>query len=168
MERVKVAGGLRCPYCHDRVVTARGGWVACAACLARHHAECWGESGACGACGDGRSAIREATVERSSQAPAANPGIAAALSFVYAGLGQIYSGRVLRGILIACGFPVVLVLAVVAGLLSSPFVLVIGAFAFWVWQIFDAFSCASAGASAGRPARGPIRRRRRRLSKESG
>jgi len=40
----------RCPFCHDQVdVEAR--WVACRACLARHHPECWGEAGACAGCG---------------------------------------------------------------------------------------------------------------------
>ena len=50
--RVKVAGSaLRCPYCHDDVSTASSEWVACGACLARHHRECWRERGACSTCG---------------------------------------------------------------------------------------------------------------------
>jgi hypothetical protein len=40
----------RCPYCHDAVDRAADAWVACEACLARHHAACWSETGACGAC----------------------------------------------------------------------------------------------------------------------
>ena len=45
---------VRCPYCHTGVDLERETWVACAACLARHHAACWGEGGACGTCGERR------------------------------------------------------------------------------------------------------------------
>lgn len=38
----------RCPYCHD---PARGSTVACVACSALHHRECWGLHGGCSACG---------------------------------------------------------------------------------------------------------------------
>lgn len=49
-----VASALRCPFCHDPVqLEVRTPWVACAACLARHHAPCWDESRRCGACGHG-------------------------------------------------------------------------------------------------------------------
>ncbi len=41
----------RCPYCHDHVLVDRGGWLACARCLGRHHAACWRESRTCGSCG---------------------------------------------------------------------------------------------------------------------
>jgi hypothetical protein len=40
----------RCPYCHDQV-SLETPWVACRACLARHHADCWGDVHACAACG---------------------------------------------------------------------------------------------------------------------
>lgn len=39
----------RCPYCHDDVTPVES--VACQDCLARHHKECWVESGACSSCG---------------------------------------------------------------------------------------------------------------------
>ncbi|MCO5166542.1 MAG: hypothetical protein M9894_09275 [Planctomycetes bacterium] len=42
---------VRCPFCHDQVAVDAPGWVACVACLARHHAACWREAGCCGACG---------------------------------------------------------------------------------------------------------------------
>ena len=40
----------RCPYCHDSV-DLETPWVACRACLARHHGECWADVGVCAACG---------------------------------------------------------------------------------------------------------------------
>lgn len=42
---------LRCPYCHDAVEASGHKWVACKACLARHHSACWKERGACATCG---------------------------------------------------------------------------------------------------------------------
>ncbi len=41
--------GQRCPFCHDAVPAQTG--VACADCLARHHAPCWEEHARCSACG---------------------------------------------------------------------------------------------------------------------
>jgi hypothetical protein len=38
----------RCPYCHDKAEAEDR--VACASCLAVHHADCWSESGRCAAC----------------------------------------------------------------------------------------------------------------------
>jgi len=38
---------VRCPYCHDTVDRDKDAWVACQGCLARHHAGCWQEGGAC-------------------------------------------------------------------------------------------------------------------------
>ena len=49
---VAVTGSfVRCPFCHSDVVPEAADWVACRACLARHHAPCWSESGRCGTCG---------------------------------------------------------------------------------------------------------------------
>ncbi|MGE0711455.1 MAG: hypothetical protein AB7N76_15825 [Planctomycetota bacterium] len=45
----------RCPYCHDDA-RSPGSSVACEACLARHHAECWRELSACASCG-GRACL---------------------------------------------------------------------------------------------------------------
>ncbi len=48
---VRVPSSLvRCPYCHADVNVERDVWVACKACLARHHATCWREGGACASC----------------------------------------------------------------------------------------------------------------------
>jgi tetratricopeptide (TPR) repeat protein len=41
---------LRCPFCHEGILVS-GDWIACEACLARHHRECWQEGSACSACG---------------------------------------------------------------------------------------------------------------------
>lgn len=55
-ERVRAqASPVRCPFCHDDVRVGEQRWVACAGCLARHHAGCWGEAGRCAACGDAAS-----------------------------------------------------------------------------------------------------------------
>jgi hypothetical protein len=41
---------FRCPFCHDDVNPASEIWIACGACLARHHSECWSEANACSSC----------------------------------------------------------------------------------------------------------------------
>ena len=41
---------FRCPFCHDDVDATREVWIACGACLARHHSECWFEANACSSC----------------------------------------------------------------------------------------------------------------------
>jgi hypothetical protein len=43
----------RCPYCHEDVLDAPG-FVLCRGCLARHHAACWIEHGACASCREER------------------------------------------------------------------------------------------------------------------
>jgi len=65
-----VANASRCPFCHEFVAFERVKWVACAGCLARHHASCWTESHACGTCGDPRAlALVEPERRRSSALP---------------------------------------------------------------------------------------------------
>jgi hypothetical protein len=60
--RVEVKGSpTRCPYCHDDCSPGVDD-VACRECLARHHAACWNEHGACGTCGSTQRF--EAKVER--------------------------------------------------------------------------------------------------------
>jgi hypothetical protein len=41
---------VRCPFCHDRIEADGEPWVACSACLARHHPECWTEASSCASC----------------------------------------------------------------------------------------------------------------------
>lgn len=48
----------RCPFCHDDVALDEANWVACAGCLARHHASCWNEHGCCGSCGSTETLVR--------------------------------------------------------------------------------------------------------------
>lgn len=63
------AGGLsRCAYCHDDLDPAAA--VACVGCLARHHAGCWDDHGACAAC---REVDRFVGVERTPGAPEKAP-----------------------------------------------------------------------------------------------
>lgn len=75
----------RCPYCHDAVRVSEEAWVACAGCLARHHAECWSDRapGRCAACGGeaalepppprARPVAARADAE-ATEVPAARPG----------------------------------------------------------------------------------------------
>jgi len=53
------ASPVRCPFCHDGIDVAGEAWVACAGCVARHHAECWDEAGRCGVCRGGERLTRE-------------------------------------------------------------------------------------------------------------
>ena len=60
-----------------------------------------------------------------------NPGIAAVLSFFWTGLGQIYNGEILKGILLMCIQVInVLLMLVVIGFITFPIV--------WVYGIWDA------------------------------
>jgi hypothetical protein len=58
----------RCPYCHEGVERHEVVSV-CAACLSRHHRECWDELGRCGACRAGKALI-EAAAPLSKASPA--------------------------------------------------------------------------------------------------
>ena len=49
---------VRCPYCHDSIGDEVEDWVACEGCLARHHAQCWRESGRCASCSKRRVLVR--------------------------------------------------------------------------------------------------------------
>jgi TM2 domain-containing membrane protein YozV len=64
-----------------------------------------------------------------------NPGVAAILSFFYAGLGQIYNGQLLKGI----GFMVVYALSIASILIVIGFILVP---LVWVIGIYDAYHTA--------------------------
>lgn len=60
---------LRCPYCHGRLTTDEP-WLACAACLGRHHEGCWEEMASCAACGGTESLARTARTVRQAGGPA--------------------------------------------------------------------------------------------------
>jgi hypothetical protein len=58
---IKVAASpLRCPFCLDGVEPEGEPWTACGSCLGRHHAECWGEAGACSTCRSATPLVRGA------------------------------------------------------------------------------------------------------------
>jgi TM2 domain-containing membrane protein YozV len=61
-----------------------------------------------------------------------NEGLAAVLSVVWSGLGQIYTGRLSRGI--------VIMIAGVMMLFISWILLWIPQLLFWIWNIYDAYN----------------------------
>ncbi len=63
-----------------------------------------------------------------------NEGLAAVLSFLFSGLGQIYVGRIGRGIGILIGGIVIA--------LISPLLLWIPLLIYWIWNIYDAYNLA--------------------------
>jgi TM2 domain-containing membrane protein YozV len=65
--------------------------------------------------------------------PAKNPGIAAVLSFFFTGLGQIYNGRLLKGLaFMAAGALNIALMFVLIGFVTGPL--------FWIYNIYDAYS----------------------------
>ena len=74
-------------------------------------------------------------MELQRTSPAKNPGVAAVLSFFFSGLGQIYNGQILKGLLFMAVQVVNFVLSfVVIGLFTG--------FIVWVWAIIDAYTSA--------------------------
>ena len=68
-------------------------------------------------------------------------GLAAVLSFLFVGLGQIYNGQIGKGILfIIVGVVAVLSMLILIGFLLYPL--------FWIYNIYDAYSTAK-GINAG-------------------
>ena len=64
-----------------------------------------------------------------------NPGVAAVLSALYVGLGQIYNGEIAKGlILIVAYFVSILLTFVMIGFITSPIL--------WVFGIYDAYNTA--------------------------
>lgn len=64
-----------------------------------------------------------------------NPGIAAVLSFFYCGLGQIYNGQILKGIIMfACYSVSLLLIYIMIGFITTPVL--------WIWGIYDAYKTA--------------------------
>ncbi|NLX47948.1 MAG: zinc-ribbon domain-containing protein [Euryarchaeota archaeon] len=93
-----------------------------------------------------------------------DPLIALILSILLPGVGQIYVGRVLRGLLILLlvplfsVFPAILMFAVVStgsvsGALMTGVVLVIVSIALYIWQIVDAYRLAEEHNRHGSPLR---------------
>ena len=69
------------------------------------------------------------------QAPPKNPALAAILSFLFNGLGQIYNGEVGKGLLII-GIQIVnaLLMMILIGFITAPIV--------FIWSIYDAYKTA--------------------------
>jgi TM2 domain-containing membrane protein YozV len=64
-----------------------------------------------------------------------NPGLAAVLSLVIPGAGQIYNGQFLKGLFILCMFGLsVAAMTVLIGFLTAPL--------FWLWGMWDAYKSA--------------------------
>ncbi len=65
-----------------------------------------------------------------------NPGLAAVLSFLIVGLGQIYNGQIGKGLLLFGG-------AIVSGLLTMVVIGFITLPVLWVYGIYDAYKTAN-------------------------
>lgn len=64
-----------------------------------------------------------------------NPGLAAVLSFFFAGLGQIYNGQIGKGIgMMVLQAINVLLMWIIVGFITYPIV--------WIWGIYDAYKSA--------------------------
>ncbi len=64
-----------------------------------------------------------------------NPGVAAVLSFFFCGLGQIYNGQILKGIIMLVCYAIsALMMYVVIGFITTPIL--------WIWGMYDAYRTA--------------------------
>jgi TM2 domain-containing membrane protein YozV len=64
-----------------------------------------------------------------------SPGIAAVLSFLFTGLGQIYNGQIEKGIMfVIIGIICIFTVVVLIGFILYP--------AFWIYNIYDAYRSA--------------------------
>jgi TM2 domain-containing membrane protein YozV len=66
-----------------------------------------------------------------------NSGLAAVLSLIIPGLGQMYAGRIARGLVFFfLGIPLTVIVAVLFFWLIFPIFLPL---VFWIWNVFDAY-----------------------------
>ncbi|MGH7948244.1 MAG: zinc ribbon domain-containing protein [Candidatus Binataceae bacterium] len=66
---------------------------------------------------------------------AKSPGLAAVLSFLWCGLGQIYNGEIGKGVAMLAAYMVsVILIFVVIGLITTPIL--------WIWGMIDAYNTA--------------------------
>lgn len=65
-----------------------------------------------------------------------NPGIAAVLSFFYTGLGQIYNGQILKGVIFILlqSINVFILSPLLIGFITTPL--------FWIYGMWDAYRTA--------------------------
>ena len=93
--------------------------------------------------------------------PLKSTGIAAVLSFLFAGLGQVYVGKIARGIIFVCIGAIVGVLSsilifsgividadgelngLITSYIAAGIIILVAYLAFWIWQIFDAHNLAN-------------------------
>jgi TM2 domain-containing membrane protein YozV len=73
-----------------------------------------------------------------------SPGLAAVLSFVYTGVGQIYNGQILKGVILVCIQSVLLALSWLL-IPLIPWAII------WLWGMYDAYSVAVAKNRRGLP-----------------
>lgn len=64
-----------------------------------------------------------------------NPGLAAVLSFLVVGLGQIYNGQIAKGLLLLVG-------AIISGVLMLVLIGFVFWFIIWIYAIYDAYNTA--------------------------
>jgi TM2 domain-containing membrane protein YozV len=78
-------------------------------------------------------------------------GLAIVLSFFWPGLGQLYTGQILKGILMLIAYlPLAWIgtIALIAGLVTGGaaalfgFLALVGVFALWIYGMVDAYKCA--------------------------
>lgn len=64
-----------------------------------------------------------------------SPGLAAVLSFLICGLGQIYNGEILKGLILVAAYAVSLwMMSIVIGFITTPIL--------WIYGIVDAYRVA--------------------------
>lgn len=64
-----------------------------------------------------------------------SPGLAAVLSFFVCGLGQIYNGQILKGLIFLVAYGISwLMMWIVIGFITTPIL--------WIWGIVDAYRVA--------------------------
>lgn len=67
--------------------------------------------------------------------PMKNPGVAAILSFVWCGAGQIYNGQIGKGLLMLFSYGLsILLMFVLIGFITTPIL--------WIWGIYDGYKTA--------------------------
>ena len=86
--------------------------------------------------------------------PEKSAGVAAVLSFLWAGAGQIYAGKIARGLLLLLGYMLLMATGVgitfmgaalggLGGALVGGVLLLVFTLSVWVWNIFDAYKLAN-------------------------
>jgi TM2 domain-containing membrane protein YozV len=96
----------------------------------------------CGGDGEGKKKVHTVQIRDKST------GVAAVLSVLWAGLGQVYVGRIGRGLLFMILYPVLIVSVLIVFIVLFGFWpgIVIGSIlslSFWIWNIYDAYGLAN-------------------------